>query len=85
MITSTITGKNQITIPAAIARELDIEPGMQIEWELGENRSVRIRPVLSRAERVKQLEGKWAHLFPADSDPIGDLIREREMEDEEID
>lgn len=85
MITSTITGKNQITIPAAIARELDIEPGMQIEWELGENRSVRIRPVLSRAERVKQLEEKWAHLFPADSDPIGDLIREREMEDEEID
>lgn len=85
IITSTITGKNQITIPAAIARKLEIGPGMEIEWELGENRSVRIRPVLSRAERVKQLEGKWAHLFPPDSDPIGDLIREREMEDEEID
>lgn len=84
-IRSTITGKNQITIPAAIVRELQLEPGMQLEWEIGEARAVVVRPVESRAERVKQLEGKWKHVFPPGSDPIGDLIRERELEDEDID
>ncbi len=82
---ATITGKNQITIPAAIVRELELEPGMQLEFELGEGRQFFVQPVLSRAEKVRLLEGKWKHLFPPGSDPIGDLIRERELEDEEID
>lgn len=82
---ATITGKNQITIPAAIVRELELEPGMQLEFEIDEKRRLLVRPVLSRAERVRQLEGKWKHVFPPGSDPIGDLIRERELEDEEID
>lgn len=84
-IRATITGKNQITIPAVVVRALHIEPGMQLEFELGEERTVLVRPVLSRAERVKQLEEKWQPLFPPGSDPIGDLIRERELIDEEID
>lgn len=81
---ATITGKNQITIPAAIARALRIEPGMQLEFELGEERTVIVRPVLTRAERVRQIEEKWQPLFPPGSDPIGDLIREREQDDEEM-
>ncbi len=81
---ATITGKNQITIPAAIVRELELAPGMQLEFEIDEGR-LFVQPVLSRAERVRQLEGKWKHLFPPGSDPIGDLIRERELEDEDID
>jgi AbrB family looped-hinge helix DNA binding protein len=84
-IRATVTGKNQITIPVAIARALHIEPGMQLEFELGEEREMIVRPVLSRAERARRLEGKWQHLFPPGSDPIGDLIRERELDDEEID
>lgn len=83
--TSNTDRKNQITIPAAIVKEMQLEPGMQLEFELGEQRTAVMRPVLTRAERVKQLEGKWQHLFPPDSDPIGDLIRERELEDEEMD
>ncbi|HRO23504.1 MAG TPA: AbrB/MazE/SpoVT family DNA-binding domain-containing protein [Promineifilum sp.] len=85
IIRATVTGKNQITIPAVVTRALHIEPGMQLEFELGEERTVLVRPVLSRAERVKQLEEKWQPLFPPGSDPIGDLIRERELIDEEID
>lgn len=80
-IRSTITGKNQITIPAAIVRELELEPGMQVEFEIGKEREVMMRPVLSRGELARQLQGKWKHLFPPDSDPIGDLIRERIEED----
>ena len=82
-IISTVTGKNQITIPAAIARQLNIEPGMRLEWEIGEDCALVLRPILSRAERVRQLEGKWKHLFPSGSDPIGDLLRERIEDDED--
>jgi len=84
-IRATVTGKNQITIPAVIVRELEIEPGMQLEFNIGEERTVIMRPVMSRGELARQLQGKWAHLFGPDDDPIGDLIREREQEDEEID
>lgn len=82
-IISTVTGKNQITIPAALARELNIESGMQVEWEINEDRQLVISPVLSREEKLRQIEEKWKDLFPPDSDPIGDLIRERELDDME--
>lgn len=82
-IISKVTGMNQVTIPAAVARELGIRPGMQEEWEINEDRSVTLRPVLSRFELAKQLQGKWKDLFPPDSDPIGDLIRERVEDDED--
>ena len=83
-IVATVTGKNQITIPAAVVRALELEPGMKMEFEVGEERSVIMRPALTRAERVRQIEEKWQPLFPPGSDPIGDLIRERVQEDEEM-
>lgn len=85
VIRSTVTGRNQVTIPAVIARALNIEPGMQLEWELNEENGVEIRPVLSKAERVRRIEEKWQPLFPPGTNPIDDLIREREQIDEEID
>jgi AbrB family looped-hinge helix DNA binding protein len=84
-ITTVVTGKNQLTIPAAIARALDIEAGTEMQWEVIEGRGVILRPVLSRAEQLKRLEGMFTDLFPPGSDPIGDLIRERELADEEMD
>jgi AbrB family looped-hinge helix DNA binding protein len=84
-ILATITGKNQISIPAAIVRELQLEPGMRLEFEVGEERTIIMRPVLSRGELARRIQGKWQLLFPPGSDPIGDLIRERDEEDAEID
>lgn len=84
-IQATITGKNQITIPAAIVRALELEPGMQLEFEVSEGRTFTARPVLSRAELAKQLQGRWRYLLAPGDDPIAELIREREQEDEEID
>ncbi|MBX7251526.1 MAG: AbrB/MazE/SpoVT family DNA-binding domain-containing protein [Candidatus Promineofilum sp.] len=84
VIQATITGKNQITIPAVVVRELQLEPGMRLEFELSGVRAVVVRPALTRAERVRQIEEKWQPLFPPGSDPIGDLIREREQEDEDM-
>lgn len=82
IIRSKVTGKNQVTIPLAIAHKFNIEPGMEIEWIFSDDESeIIVRPVLSRAELARQLQGKWQHLFPPGSDPIGDLIRERVEED----
>ena len=83
IIRSTVTGKNQVTIPAAIARKLKIEPGMRIEWELGEDRAVIVRPVLSRYELAQRLEGILRDALQPGDDPIGDLIQDRIEEDEE--
>lgn len=83
-IVATITGNNQIAIPAVVVRELQIEPGMKLEFELSGGRAVVVRPALIRAERARQIEEKWQPLFPPGSDPIGDLIREREVEDAEM-
>ena len=83
-IQATITGKNQITIPAAIARALGIEPGMKLEFELTGERAVVMRPVESRAEKVRRLEGMLRPYLPPGADPIGDLVREREQDDEEM-
>lgn len=84
IIQATVTGKNQITIPAVVVRELQIEPGMRLEFEFGEERAVIMRPALSRGELARQVQGKWRHLLQPGEDPIADLIREREAEEEEI-
>ena len=84
IIQATVTGKNQITIPAAVVRELQIEPGMKLEFELTGERAVVMRPVESRAEKVRRLEGMLRPYLPPGADPIGDLIREREQDDEEM-
>lgn len=83
-IRATVTGKNQITIPAAIVRELEIEPGMQLEFEVGEGRTIVMRPVLSRLELAQQLRGILRPYLKPGEDPIAELIRDREQEDEEM-
>jgi AbrB family looped-hinge helix DNA binding protein len=84
-IQATITGKNQITIPAAIVRELQLEPGMQLEFQVGEGRTMLVRPVETRAELARRIQGKWRHLLQPGDDPIAELILDREEEDEEHD
>ena len=84
-IRATLTGKNQITVPAVIVKRYQLEPGMQLEFEFGEGQSFHVRAVPSRAELARQLEGKWRHLLKPGEDPIAELILEREEEDEAID
>jgi AbrB family looped-hinge helix DNA binding protein len=83
-IRATVTGKNQITIPAVVARALRIEPGMQLEFELGDERTLILRPIESREEKVRRLEGILRPYMQPGDDPIADLIRERELDDEEM-
>ena len=49
MIT-TVTGKNQVTIPAELARELNIKAGTQLDWSKDEDGTLRVRPLPSRPD-----------------------------------
>ena len=33
---TTLTGKNQVTVPAVIASKLKLEPGTRFEWSIGD-------------------------------------------------
>lgn len=80
MIT-TITGKNQITLPAQLLRELDIELGTQIDWQIGEGGFLIGRPLPRRAVIARQLAGIGRDWLVEGDDPIGDLIHERVQDD----
>lgn len=81
MIT-TITGKNQVTLPAELVRELDWRPGHQIEWTKGDDGSLIARRKPTRAELAKKLMGMGRRWLKPGDDPIRDLMEER-LRDEE--
>lgn len=76
MIT-TITGKNQVAIPAKLINQLDLRPGTRLDWTLGNNGVLIVRPLLSRGELARQAAGMGRPWLPKDADPIADLIDER--------
>ena len=82
MIT-TVTGKNQITIPAKLARQLGIQPGQRIDWSIGENGVLIARILPSRSELAQQAAGMGRHWLEPGVDPIADLIEDRVNDDKE--
>jgi antitoxin component of MazEF toxin-antitoxin module len=80
MIT-TITGKNQVTLPAEIVRELELTPGTQLKWSIGPDGSLIATPQPRRAQRAAALHGAGRKLLPPGVDPVRDLIAERLQED----
>ena len=83
MITS-LTGKNQVTVPAEIAHKLGLLPGAQLDWAIGEQPNkivITIKPTRKQMlERIREIAQK--HARPGQY-PVGDLIRAREEEDRE--
>jgi len=81
MIT-TVTGKNQVTIPAELARELNIKAGTQLDWSKDEDGTLRVKPIPSRGELARRLAGIGAPWLKSGDDPIADLIHDRLADDE---
>ena len=80
MIT-TVTGKNQISIPAKIARSLDIQPGTRIDWTIDVGGALIVRLLPRRSQLARELAGMGKEWLPANYDPIADLIEERIQDD----
>ena len=81
-MTTTVTESNQVSIPPDIAREFDIHPGTKLEWAKGGDGLITVKPLLRRGELARQLMGAGRRWLNPGADPIGDLIREREQDDQ---
>lgn len=80
MIT-TVTGKNQITIPAKLVSRLAIGPGTRLDWSLGEDGVLIVRLLPSRGELARRAAGMGRGWLPEGVDPVADLIEERRRDE----
>lgn len=79
-----VTGRNQVTIPAEIAKMADIHAGTRLEWRPTDREHVLEVHVLSdQATLAAQLRGRGRRFMKAGADPVANLMREREEEDAE--
>jgi bifunctional DNA-binding transcriptional regulator/antitoxin component of YhaV-PrlF toxin-antitoxin module len=82
MIT-TLTGRNQITIPASLAARFSLKPGTRIEWLPGEGPDeIRCRIVPDPGRLASDLKGAGRkYLQPGRPHPLDVLAEEREAEE----
>lgn len=79
MIT-TVTGKNMISIPRAVAEQYGIEPGWKLDWTPGEEPdTLVVRLVPGRGAQARRLRGAGRTLSGA-ADAVADLVAERERD-----
>lgn len=77
MIT-TVTGKNQITIPAVIAQRIGIKNGSRIDWQLcAEADEIRCIVLPDPSTVASQLRGSGKRFLKPGQDPIATLLVER--------
>jgi bifunctional DNA-binding transcriptional regulator/antitoxin component of YhaV-PrlF toxin-antitoxin module len=83
MIT-TITGKNQVTVPAAIVAEADLRPGTRLDWEVAGEGVLVVRVLPDRASVAHELRGSGrSHRRRKGTSAVANLVAERAREDEE--
>jgi len=80
-MTTTVTGKNMVSIPRALADRYGIVPGWKLDWTPGdEPDTLVVRLVPDRASLSRRLRGAGRALSPA-GDPVADLVAEREQDE----
>ena len=81
-MTSKVTGKNQLTIPAALARGLQIKPGTEVEWTQGPDAgTVRLYVRPSPEARLQQVRELGAPYRTRAAAALRGLERLREEEE----
>jgi len=81
MIT-TVTGRNQVTVPADIAAKTGIRAGARLDWELTDDAGVlRVRILPDPARIATSLEGRGKRFLTGGKNPVDSLIHSRESED----
>jgi len=82
MVISIVTGKNQLTLPAKLARLLDIHPGSRIQWEVGAEGTLVLRPLPSRSELAARARGMGMAWLKEGDSPVAELLKERMQDDD---
>jgi AbrB family looped-hinge helix DNA binding protein len=79
-MTTTLTGKNQVTVPAEIAREFGLTPGSKLDWSKGKTPGtivVKVQP--SKRQLVDQIQELGRQI--KNRNLVAELIKMREDED----
>ena len=80
-MTTTVTGKNQITIPAAIAARMNITQGSRLFWKSGRKPDQLLIQILpGRAELAKRLMGSGSR-FAKGRKAADELVAARRQDD----
>lgn len=78
IMVTTVTGKNQITIPAALSAKYGLKNGVRIDWlETGQPDEILCRILPDPKQLAKDLRGAGRRFLKAGADPIADLLAER--------
>ncbi len=81
MIT-TVTGKNQITIPAAIANQIGIKSGSRIDWQLcSKSDEIRCIVLPDPSTIAANLRGAGKQFLKPGQDPSAALLAERSADE----
>ena len=72
---------NLVSVPESVATQLGIGPGTRLEWMVDAAGVLTVRTI-SRAEIFRSLLGAGRPFLSPGDDPIAELIRERELDDE---
>jgi len=81
-MTTTVTESNHVAIPSDIVREFNIRPGTRLEWAKSAEGGINVKPLPSRGELARRLLGAGRRFLKEGTNPIDDLIRERDEDDE---
>jgi len=83
-MTTKVTGKNQVSIPVAVAERLGIHRGTRLEWlVMDDGRSAEIRVLPTRGEVARGLWGAGGKHARPDSDAVATLIEQRVRDEED--
>ena len=78
---TTLTGKNQVTVPAKLASELNLHPGVRLDWFIGPDNTLCARRMASKKELVAGLAGRGRRFLVSGKNPIETLIAARTEEE----
>ena len=77
-----ITGKNQVTVPAAVVEEAGLKPGTRLEWRLTKRVGVlEVRVLPDPASLSQALRGAGKPSLTKAGSPVGRLVAERSREE----
>lgn len=83
MIT-TVTEDEPITVPTELVKRLSLKPSTQLDWSVESDSTLVARPVLSRAERARQIAGMGRAWLKPGQSAVDELIAERVSEDADL-
>lgn len=79
-MTTTVTQKNMVTIPAEVARKMGIKPGSRLDWKAVEGTDeMLVRVIPDRGELARRLLGTGRKFSP-ERDAVAELVEERAKE-----